>query len=70
MSVTLLLNATTWYGAVMGRKVVWDQAINWSKMRGVGVTLSMLDVHGNPSDRSSFKEGPFQLVVHSMQLVR
>ena len=69
-SVTLPLNAETFHGSIMGRRVALpqDQAINWGAMRGVGFTLSLLDVHGQPSDRASFRAGPFELVVHSMEL--
>ena len=71
MGVTLALNAATWHGMIMGRAVALPagQAIAWASMRGIGLSLSLVDVLGRPSDPASFRDGPFQIEVHSMEVL-
>jgi NADH dehydrogenase [ubiquinone] 1 alpha subcomplex assembly factor 1 len=69
--VTLPLDEHTWHGAVMGRRVSLPQGrkVDFGAMRGVGLALSLKDVHGLPSNAKTFREGPFKLEVHSMEFV-
>ena len=71
MDVTLALDASTWHGSIMGRKVALPagEAIPWGSMTGVGLSLSLLDVQGRPSDPASFREAPFEVELHSMELL-
>ena len=70
-TVTLPLDAATWHGAVWGRKYLLPrgQAIDWGAFRGISLMLSFLDVHGNRADPATFHDGPFEITVHSMELV-
>ena len=55
----------------MGRRVPLapGQKIPWGEMRGVGLVLSLLDVYGQPSDPRKFREGPFRIAVHDIELI-
>lgn len=66
----LPFDGDTWFGSIMGRKVELPpgRAIDWKSLRGVGLSLSLVDVHGRPSAPAKFHDGPFSLRVHSLSI--
>lgn len=71
ITVTLPLDEETWHGSIMGRRAALPRGepIPWGSMQGVGFSLSLLDVMGAPSDPASFHAGPFELQLHSMEVL-
>jgi hypothetical protein len=71
ITVTLPLDEEAWHGSIMGRRAALPRGepIPWGSMQGVGFSLSVLDVMGASSDPASFHAGPFELQLHSMEVL-
>ena len=69
--VELPLDKDTWYGAIGGRPAAAvGQLPDWSQLRGIGVILSSMDVHGKPADPTHFRgSGPFEITLHSIEML-
>jgi hypothetical protein len=70
MTVVIPLNERDWHASLMGRRVPHYDPTDWQSMRGLSFSLSLKDAQGNDTDRRFFREGPFHLHVHSMELRR
>ena len=70
VSVMIPMVQSHWHGSIMGRFV--NVPIDFSRVRGISIMLSLVDVMGKQMPRGSplFHDGPFRLVVHSMRLQR
>ena len=51
------LPLSSFHGSVMGRRVLVGGSPNWSALRGLGLSLSLVDVLGAPSDPRYFGAG-------------
>lgn len=57
------------FGSIMGRPAAVGRTPDWTAMRGIGLSLSLVDVHGRPAARETFHDGPFAITLHSIEIV-
>lgn len=69
ITVGLPLTPSAWHASIMGRKIAYSEDPDFGRMRGIGITLSLVDAQGNRMDEGDlFHAGPFALTVHSMRV--
>jgi len=67
---TAVLNLSRdFFGSIMGRPAAVGRTPDWTAMRGIGLSLSLVDVHGRPAARETFHDGPFAITLHSIEMV-